>query len=448
MTRRCTPWILLACSLFSIPVGSSGAPESAGPVPLYTPRPRTPVEAAGTDLAPEMRIRVEVDERGRVTRVEVFDIVPSSPLDESYRRAATESLLSWRYFPAQADGKPVSTRLEWTLKFPPRRAEDDAAGGTGDARSSWQLTGAAEDSDRRYRRHVLSLPAEERLELQKAFVAVAESHLNPSAVKEYATGRVIALTDAPDADVARVLAANIESTFNILTEMLRPGVEPQPEPHKIAAVMYAQERSFRGLAREVRANEKWSGFYNPAGLLAFHMGMPSNESLTGLLLHEATHAYIDRYLTRPGVVFPRWLDEGFAEYIGNSTIRKKQLVPGKTRRTEAYRGPWGIQPARSGGVVTTHQVRDAVRAGSAISLTEIVSASPHEFYGERSKMYYAMSWLLVHFLRHGEEGWADEKFPRLMLYVAEGYPALEAVRQIYGEPEGLEPRFHAYLMEF
>jgi hypothetical protein len=200
--------------------------------------------------------------------------------------------------------------------------------------------------------------------------------------------------------------------------------------------------------RSVRANENWAGFYNPAGLLVFHMNQPSNETLTGLLLHEATHAYIDRYVVRPGVNPPRWLNEGFAEYIGNSTIRKKQLIPGKKRTTEVYRNSWFVQTGRSHTLVTAKTVRDAIRSGEAMTLEEVITAGPQEFYGERTSMFYAMSWLLVHFLRHGEEGWAENEFPSLMLYVAEGYPAQEALRQFYGELEDLESRFHDYVRGF
>jgi TonB family protein len=433
--------------LFLVAWAPLPAEGAEAPIPLYTPRPKTPIEAAGSDLVPEVRVRVEVDPRGRVTAVEVLGIVPSSKFDEHFERETVDTLMRWRYYPAESDGQPEPTRLEWTLKFPPLRAYEEEPGQQ-DSNPSWHLLDRGEDSGDRYRRYVLSLPVDERLDMLKDFVATAEGHLNRDSIKEHATGRVIALTDAPSGEVARVLADNVESTFNILQEILKSKVEPQPEPHKIVAVIYASEQSFKGLVREVRANEKWAGFYNPAGLLAFHMNMPSNESLTGLLLHEATHAYVDRYVARPGVIVPRWLGEGFAEYIGNSTIKKKQLVPGKTRRTEVYRSQWASQAGRSQNLVTAREVQDAVRRGEAMSLEEVVTAGPHEFYGERSRMFYAMSWLLVHFLRHGEEGWAENEFPSLMLYVAEGYPALETLRQFYGEPDDLEPSFHEYVKSF
>jgi len=54
----------------------------------------------------------------------------------------------------------------------------------------------------------------------------------------------------------------------------------------------------------------------------------------------------------------------------------------------------------------------------------------------------------VHFLRHGEDSWADERFPELLLYVAEGYPSDEVVRRIYGDLDALEARFDEYVRRF
>ena len=429
--------------------GSALLAEGAdGPVPLFTPRPKTPIEAAGSDLVPELRVRVEIDARGRVSEVVILGVEPSSNLDEYFKREAIDTLMRWRYYPASSDGQPEPIRLEWKLKFPSRYQNEEEDAGQQEVSPSWHLLDRGEDSSDLYRRFVLMLPVADRLEMLKEFVATAEGHLDQDSIKEYATGRVIALTDAPSDAVAGVLATNLESLFNILEEMLGVKLEPQPEPNKIVAVIYASELSFKRLSRGVRANENWAGFYNPAGLLAFHMNQPSNESLTGLLLHEGTHAYVDRYVARPGVIFPRWLNEGFAEYIGNSTIRKKKLVPGKTRRTEVYRNPWRVQTGRSLKLMTAKEVRDAIRRGEAMSLEEVITAGPQEFYGERTHMFYAMSWLLVHFLRHGEQGWAEDEFPSLMLYVAEGYPALEALREFYGEPANLESKFHDYVKSF
>jgi hypothetical protein len=149
-------------------------------------------------------------------------------------------------------------------------------------------------------------------------------------------------------------------------------------------------------------------------------------------------------VSRP-TTFPRWLDEGFSEA---GTRISKGLVPGKTRKTELYRTPWVTLRGRAQVRYGVDEVRKAMKAGTALSVDEIVGASIDEFYGEKRDLYYPMSWLLVHFLRHGRPGWADGAFPQLMLYVAEGYPPREALRATYGDPAELEASFRTYVLKF
>ena len=178
------------------------------------------------------------------------------------------------------------------------------------------------------------------------------------------------------------------------------------------------------------------------------MEMPSNEDLLSVMLHETTHAYLDRYIAKPGVYFPRWLNEGFAEYVGNSQIKKRELVPGRTRRTAIYNTPWGAVMAFSSAQFSLEELKRAIRQEKGLSLQRVLEATVTEFYGAARRMYYTTAWLLVHFLRHAQDGWAIEKFPNLVLYVAEGYPALDAFREVYGEPTQFEESFRRYILKF
>ena len=94
------------------------------------------------------------------------------------------------------------------------------------------------------------------------------------------------------------------------------------------------------------------------------------------------------------------------------------------------------------------EIKRAIRKEDGLSLQRVLEATVTEFYGAARSMYYTTAWLLVHFLQHAEDGWATEKFPNLMLYVAEGYPALDAFREVYGEPARFEESFHSYILKF
>ena len=128
--------------------------------------------------------------------------------------------------------------------------------------------------------------------------------------------------------------------------------------------MYAKRGSFDRLKAELGALEWSDGFYDPAGLFAFHLEVASMESLLGIMMHEATHAYVDRYLVQPGSYLPRWLGEGFAEYVGNSEIRKGKLIPGRTAKDKFVLIPgYGAVRAKSIPRMSLADVKRKIRDG-------------------------------------------------------------------------------------
>ena len=434
-------WFAACCA--GLPAAAE-EPDYRGTVPLHTPPLRTPIETAGTGLAPEVTIRVEVDATGRVRTVKVQAIEPSSEFDELFRQVTVDTLMRWRYAPAIRDGEPDASVLSWTIQFRPRAEKE----GPEVPAFAWRAFSVAEDSSRDFHRRILALPLEQRRRLLQQQAGHAERHLDQDKLAKATSHRFRVVTDAPKGELADVLVTNLEAVFNTLHGLLGEKLAPQPEPYRILVFMYASRAGFDGLKRDVQGIEWSSGFYNPAGLIAFHMQMPSNEALLSTMIHEATHAYLDRYVTRPGVMLPRWLGEGFADYVSNSTIRKRKIVPGRTRKAELYRGPWGVVRGKAAALFSLDDVKQAVRRGEAVTLDELIDADRNTFYGDKRRMFYTMAWVLVHFLRHGEAGWDQEKFPSLMLYVAEGFPARDAFRAVYGEPADLEEAFRAYVKKF
>jgi hypothetical protein len=443
MTMRFALRLSLICLLCSPSVTASEQQERAA-IPLHTPSLTTPVEAAATGIAPEVTVRVLIDVRGRLTEVEVVKIDPSTALDEHFERATQETLLTWRYAPAMKEGRPVQARFEWILQFVELGEQEKER----DVVFAWRRLARAEQDSQSFRRHILSLPLDVRTRMLAERAGKAVEHLDQEKLVNFKTPRFTVYTDAPDESVAQTVAQNMEATFNILSDLLQRWAVPYPEPYRVVVIVYSRRAAFEALKRDVRGIEWAAGLYNPLGLVAFHMEMPSSEALMSIMLHEATHAYLDRYIARPGVLLPRWLDEGFCDYIGDSRIKKKQLIPGKISGSAIYRTPWGLTIGPSQSRMTLDELKKAVKKGEALSLKEMVEADRQTFYGEKRRLYYAMSWLLIHFLRHGEDGWAEDNFPKLMLYAAEGYQPSEALRQMYGDVQQLEPLFRDYIKKF
>ena len=295
------------------------------------------------------------------------------------------------------------------------------------------------------RARVLALPLEQRRELLRQHAQVAEKFLDRERRQRFDSPRFVVVSDGPEPKTAEILASNLEAVFNVLHRLFQPGVEPQPESYKLVAYVFADASAFGQMRSELEVCEWANGFYSPEGLLAFHLQMPP-EALIGALLHEATHAFVDRHLVRPGTSLPLWLNEGFAEYVGNSQIKKGELIPGRTLKGRYVMSPFGAARARTGAGWDLETAQKAIRAGEGLTVEELITADTSLFYGEKYGLFYPTSWLLVHFLRHGASRWTEGEFPRFLLYAAEGYPPREALEAVYGaDAAELEASFRTYV---
>jgi hypothetical protein len=386
-------------------------------VPIRAPQVETPIETAGSGLAPEVQ-------------------------DELFRQVTQETLSEWRYAPAIEEGRPIEAVLEWTIQFPSRDAPREGFHATHFEDSPGQAKEGFWD-------HVLRMKDEMRVKLLDESGTRAKRHLDAEHRRERGSRRFSVFTDHADPEIATKLAGNFEATYNVVEELLAPVVEPLPERYKVLAFVYKSRSAYMALSREV-TNVDWAaGFYSPAGMVAIHLEMPTNEALLNVMLHEATHAYLDRHVARRGIRFPRWLGEGFADYVGNSTIKKGMLIPGRTTRSQIYQTSYGSLMGPSGPALTVDEVKKAVRRNEALSVPEMMNATLETFYGDKRRMYYSMSWLLVHYLRHGQPSWAESEFPTFMLYVAEGYPPAQVLEAVYGStPSELNPAFREYVKNF
>ena len=87
------------------------AARLATPVDLL--RPPYPDSKLRSEEEAVLKLRLGIDERGRVVSVE-----PVGAADPDFLQAARKHLIrSWRYKPATVDGRPVATSITITLRF-------------------------------------------------------------------------------------------------------------------------------------------------------------------------------------------------------------------------------------------------------------------------------------------------------------------------------------------
>jgi hypothetical protein len=252
-----------------------------------------------------------------------------------------------------------------------------------------------------------------------------------------------------DQFAAEKIGGNLEAAYAVAAKLLGPAIEPQPASDKVVVYVYRSRSAFEAVRSELGVPAFAAGFYGPTGMLSFSLEVPVVEELVAEMIHESTHAYLHQHVIRHGVALPRWLNEGFAMYMGNSEIRGGDLIPGSHRAFAALHAPGVVYHDRTRAKVDADQVRSAIKKGAALRVADLLSARPSDFYGEKVELYYPQAWLLVHFLIHGGDRWGEERFPKLMLYAAEGFPVDAAIRAVYGlDGPALETAYQSYVATF
>jgi hypothetical protein len=301
-----------------------------------------------------------------------------------------------------------------------------------------------------YRARILAMETAARLKIADGIAAQAEALIKKGQRVSASNEWFAVVTDFGGQKQADAILQNVGATYAALFALLGERIPPRQRIEQIRVYVFETKAQYQALVARTAPFEGSAGMYFPAGVMAFHVEMPTNGFLVTAMLHESTHAFNDRHLARRGVTLPRWLDEGFAEYVGNSDIKKGKLVPGgHERQQEVAAGAYGAVFWETPSKARTEAAQRAQRKKRALTLEEIIAAGPETFYGKDVELYYTQGWLAVHFLRHGRPGWVDDAFPKFLLFVAEGYPADQALRSAYGVSAGeLEASYQKYVKSF
>jgi hypothetical protein len=140
-----------------------------------------------------------------------------------------------------------------------------------------------------------------------------------------------------------------------------------------------------------------------------------------VLFHELTHHFMFQYFP---ATYPTWYQEGFADFIGASTIDASDVVKfGKPvlNRYFSLRGR---------------------RAEDWISLKRLLSAKSYGDLAGRVDLLYAEGWLLTHYLSFEKK--RDGQLQRYLAEINAGKPYDVAARDAFGDLEQLNKELRAY----
>ena len=138
------------------------------------------------------------------------------------------------------------------------------------------------------------------------------------------------------------------------------------------------------------------------------------------------HEYVHSLLHTNFRWLPTWLDEGLAEFYGNTRFESKKIYVG----------------------TPSPRVRELQNNGLTIPLEIILTVNPHSYYrGKEMEIgtFYAESWALVHYLVFGPGMEKGKKINSFYARLQQGEQQKKAFSEVFGSPQDVQVELAKYV---
>ena len=252
----------------------------------------------------------------------------------------------------------------------------------------------------------------------------ARADQKPEAWIEVRTPHFIVASNGNEKD-ARRIAEQFEQVRNVFQTFLGFKRVDPPQPIQILAMK--NEASLSKLFPDYWAEKGHvhpAGFFQPAedaNYIILRMDT-EGEYEYHILYHEYTHSIVRLNFN----YLPPWLNEGFAEFIGNTTFKEKSIEVG--------------QPSPSALLL--------LRQKKLLPLEELFQVTQRSSYyneANRANIFYAESWALVHFLMVDPSQRKADLVDRYIEKLAAGMNSLDAAKAAFGDLGQLQQNLQKYV---
>ncbi|MGJ8562268.1 MAG: tetratricopeptide repeat protein [Alphaproteobacteria bacterium] len=184
---------------------------------------------------------------------------------------------------------------------------------------------------------------------------------------------------------AEVIVSELEEYRAIIFKLLQ--AEPQPE---MVPVMIYAVRSVNSVT-DITGSAGSAGVYlntreGPAFVLNTKGSFSSKSPARRIAYHEYTHHLLSTYTNQ---VFPRWFNEGYAEYLSTFSVSKKGLIK------------VGLPSNSRAQSLTNHGFMDMNIMTNSIRRYPFRNDDSRNTNEQRYR-FYAQSWLAVHYIQSTE----------------------------------------------
>jgi tetratricopeptide (TPR) repeat protein len=258
-----------------------------------------------------------------------------------------------------------------------------------------------------------------------ASLAVASAEVGQNWL-EVRSAHFVVASNAAEPDARRIAEQfeQIRSVFHNAFGKLR--VDP-PQPVVILAAR--DETTMKMLAPDEWEGE---GHIHPSGL--FHSDGEKDYVVMRLdaqgtsafhtIYHEYTHALLHMNYNR----VPLWLNEGLAEFFGNSTLSGPDVTTGTVDKTHLYvLGKNELMPMQT--------------------LFQVKEDSPYYNETNRASIFYAQSWAVVHYLLVDPEARREQLLGKFVTAWNKSGDPVAAAREAFGDLEAFSEKIKHYVRQ-
>jgi len=258
----------------------------------------------------------------------------------------------------------------------------------------------------------------------EAFIARAEELVRDKNYRSFTTDRYRAQTDDPRVD-PKAVATLLEEFHGYFDEHWSGTLELQPHETLSRVFLFYSFHKYNQLLAgdwrfsDVRPKGHYLGGINAVTL---HTDSAAASDLADVLIHEATHLLFGERLFTEEHPIPTWVNEGLASYFGYTYMDDDgRFHPGVIggKKVSLMRGT-PAEPGRESKQRLNSLKRSMKSKGEGPGMTDVAwIQDPADFYS-RPQWSYSASWILVHFLLHGEDGTHRDAFARYLVQASRG----------------------------
>lgn len=243
-------------------------------------------------------------------------------------------------------------------------------------------------------------------------------------------------TDLPQAD-AKPIAAHMDAVFAEYVSRFKDFPARNAMPVRLH--LFATEKAYQAFlnGRKIEAMNTAGVFYfdgDQAGLATF-VEDQSEQTMYHVLQHEGFHQFA---FLRMGDSIPTWVNEGLAEYFGQSILVKGRMQMGVAPENRIQAVALAIRSK-------THFPFETLMNMSSETWNETVNKG-----SSRAGLLYDQSWSMAHFLVHAEKGKYAKAFGTYIKRMSDGMNSRQAFTAAFGDAasyEQFENAWKTYVME-